>query len=114
MFCKHCGKEIDDKAIVCPYCGVQVAKLPSQESRTNTLAIIGFIFSFFIPIVGLICSILGRKNAAECGGNGHGLATAGIAISIVELALAAVIVVFYILIIVGVIGAAMGGMTVLI
>ena len=36
------------------------------------------------------------------------------AISIVELALAAVIVVFYILIIVGVIGAAMGGMTVLI
>lgn len=88
MFCKHCGKEIDDKAIVCPYCGVQVAKLPSPESRTNTLAIIGFIFSFFIPIVGLICSILGRKNAAECGGNGHGLATAGIVISVIWMILA--------------------------
>ena len=23
MFCKNCGKEIDDKAVVCPYCGVQ-------------------------------------------------------------------------------------------
>ena len=87
MFCKRCGKEIDDKAIVCPYCGVQVAKLYSQAPRTNTLAIIGFIFSFFIPIVGLICSILGRKNAAECGGNGHGLATAGLVISILWIAL---------------------------
>ena len=87
MFCKRCGKEIDDKAIVCPYCGVQVAKLYSQAPRTNTLAIIGFIFSFFIPIVGLICSILGRKNAAECGGNGHGLATAGLVISILWMAL---------------------------
>mgnify|MGYP001623774104 FL=1 len=66
------------------------------------------------PVAGLICSIIGSRNAADCGGNGKGLATAGIAISIVELALAAVIVVFYILIIVGAIGAAMGGMTVLI
>lgn len=46
------------------------------------------LFSFFIPIVGLICSILGRKNAAECGGNGHGLATAGIVISVVWMILA--------------------------
>lgn len=22
MFCKNCGKEIDDKAAVCPHCGV--------------------------------------------------------------------------------------------
>lgn len=24
MFCKNCGKEIDDKAYVCPNCGVKV------------------------------------------------------------------------------------------
>lgn len=113
MYCKNCGKEIDDKAVICPCCGVQVAEVP-KENRTNTLALIGFILAFVVPVAGLICSIIGSRNAADCGGNGKGLATAGIAISIVELALAAVIVVFYILIIVGVIGAAMGGMTVLI
>ena len=91
MFCKNCGKEIDDKAIVCPYCGVQVQSLPTQQNKTNTLAIVGFIFAFFIPIVGLICSILGRNNAAECGGNGRGLPTAGMIISIVWMVLAFVI-----------------------
>lgn len=88
MYCRNCGKVIDDKAIVCPYCGVQVRNLRVQQNTTNTLAIIGFIFSFFIPIVGLICSILGRKNAADYGGNGHGLATAGMIISIVWIVLA--------------------------
>lgn len=91
MYCKNCGKEINDNAVVCPYCGVQVGKLNTQENKTNTLAIVGFIFSFFIPIVGLICSILGRKNAAECGGNGRGLATAGMIISIVWMVLAVII-----------------------
>ena len=87
MFCKNCGKEIDDKAVVCPYCGVQTENLRAQQSKTNVLAIIGFIFSFFLPIVGLICTNLGRKNAAECGGNGHGLATAGLVISILWIVL---------------------------
>lgn len=27
MFCKHCGKEIDDEAVICPNCGVQVGDL---------------------------------------------------------------------------------------
>ena len=24
MFCQNCGKEIDDKAVICPHCGVPV------------------------------------------------------------------------------------------
>ena len=32
MFCKNCGKEIDDKAVVCPYCGVQTENLRAQMS----------------------------------------------------------------------------------
>lgn len=91
MFCKHCGKEIADDAIVCPYCGVQVGALRAAEQKTNVLAIVGFIFSFFVAIVGLICSIIGLKNVPECGGNGKGLATAGIVISIVSMALALII-----------------------
>ena len=94
MFCKNCGKEIDDKAVVCPYCGVQVGEVRQQRSSTNVVAIVGFIFAFLMPLVGLICSIIGKNNVEECGGNGKALATAGIAISIVEIAIALLCVVF--------------------
>ena len=91
MYCKNCGKEIDDKAVVCPYCGVQVGNVAPAQNKTNVLAIVGFIFAFLMPIVGLICSIIGKNKADEYGGNGKGLATAGIIISIVEIALVIVI-----------------------
>ena len=91
MFCKNCGKEIDDRAVVCPYCGVQVGTVAPAENKTNVLAIVGFIFAFIMPIVGLICSIIGRNKAPECGGNGKGLATAGIVISVVWMVLVIII-----------------------
>ena len=89
MFCKNCGKEIDDRAVVCPNCGVQVGTVAPAENKTNVLAIVGFIFAFIMPIVGLICSIIGRNKAPECGGNG--LATAGIVISVVWMVLVIII-----------------------
>lgn len=86
MFCKHCGKEIDNQAVVCPHCGTQIQALAHPKQETNVLAIIGFVLSFCVALAGLICSILGRKKADELGGNGKGLATAGIAIGAVCLA----------------------------
>ncbi len=41
------------------------------------------MLSFFVPIAGLICSILGIKRAPQYGGKGQGLAIAGLVISIV-------------------------------
>ena len=92
MFCHNCGKEIDEKAFICPYCGV-LTDAPKQQSqeKTNILAIIGFVLAFIFPIAGLVCSIIGKNNVEECGGNGHGLATAGMIISIVWMVLAFVI-----------------------
>ena len=90
MFCKNCGKEIDDRAVVCPYCGVQVGGLDAAQEKTNTLAIVGFILSFFIAIAGLVCSIIALKQAPSFGGNGKGLATAGIVISIVAIVIAVI------------------------
>lgn len=87
MFCKNCGKEISDNSVVCPHCGVQVGKLNSEEhSEGNTLAIVGFVFSFLFAIVGLICSILGYNNAKK-GAPYKNLALAGIIISVVSMAL---------------------------
>lgn len=57
MYCPNCGEQIDDKAVVCPKCGVPVnGKRTDPEDAPS----IGFaILSFFIPIVGLILFIVG-------------------------------------------------------
>ena len=90
MFCTNCGKEINDNAAICPYCGVVANKnalsnASSNTNQSNTMAIVGFIFSFFFALVGLICSIIGFKRAPEFGGNGKGIALAGIIISSISI-----------------------------
>ena len=73
MFCKNCGKEISDNAYVCPNCGVKVSGgVKAEEKKTNTLAIVGFILSFFVSIAGLICCIIARKQIAERDEGGAG------------------------------------------
>lgn len=50
-FCKNCGKEIDDAAVVCPNCGVQQEQLKAdQDSGSIGWGILGCC----IPLVGLI------------------------------------------------------------
>ena len=88
MYCKNCGSHLDDRAVVCPNCGVPTGvEQPQQQSGSNTIAIVGFILSFFLPIVGLICSIIGYKNSSQLNGTGKGIALAGIIISSVIMVL---------------------------
>lgn len=72
MYCRNCGKEIDDRAVACPHYGVGTNKYYEQQ-QSNTIATVGFVFSFLIAIVGLICSIIGFTKAPKCGGKGRGL-----------------------------------------
>ena len=85
-FCTNCGNELDDRAIMCPKCGVALTQTTnaSNGSSSNGMAIAGFILSFFIPLLGLIFSIIGLKRSKETN-NGKGLSTAGIIISCVTL-----------------------------
>lgn len=94
MFCNNCGKQVDDGTTFCPYCGKQIGTpaaqpaqpaapaqpAPAQSTDSNTIAIVGFIFSFFGGLIGLICSIIGYVNAKK-GAPHKGLALAGIIIS---------------------------------
>ena len=110
MFCRNCGKELSNEAVVCPYCGVQVNLINDTRQnkgnvqdncqpdgnqqcvsdqgngpKSNVLAVIGFIISFFIPVVGLpigglICSIIAYSKAKHYGAPRKGLALAGIII----------------------------------
>lgn len=94
MFCKNCGHNIDDNAYVCPHCGVRTndanESKPAKDT-SNTIAIVGFVLSFFIAIAGLVCSIIGYKKAKDEGRDYAGLALAGIIISAVSMFLVIII-----------------------
>ena len=85
-FCTNCGNELDDRAIMCQKCGVALTQTTnaSNGSSSNGMAIAGFILSFFIPLLGLIFSIIGLKRSKETN-NGKGLSTAGIIISCITM-----------------------------
>lgn len=63
--------------------------------RYNGVAVAGFILSFFIALAGLICSIIGLKQAKERGEKGRGLAIAGIIISALSIVLSLALVVAF-------------------
>ena len=65
-FCKNCGNQIDDKAVVCPACGVAQAPATTDEG--------GFGWSLLgccVPIAGLILFLIWKdtqpKNAKKAG-----------------------------------------------
>ncbi len=62
---------------------VLVQPTPSDDvGGIDIFALLGFIFAFIFPIAGLVLSIIGL-NRTRSGGRGHGLALAGLIISIV-------------------------------
>jgi len=103
MFCKKCGQEINDNAVICPHCGVATDNYmkPANPSSTNggqklnglalagmICAIVGIIggdYLFCIPsIVGLILSIVGMVKVKELK-SGYGFALAGIIVGAIGL-----------------------------
>lgn len=63
------------------------------KNQTNTLAIVGFILSFFVAIAGLIVSIIGLKKSKEIN-SGKGLSIAGIVISSISMLFSIFIIIF--------------------
>ena len=67
MYCQKCGCDCGENNF-CTKCGNQLtecAVVKTQEPakapvlKSNACAIVGFIFSFFMPLVGLILGIIG-------------------------------------------------------
>lgn len=90
MYCKNCGSEVHEEAVVCTKCGVLLKEINNTKSSNeseNTFGLIGFILSFFIPVVGLILSIIGYKKARDGDAKYKSLALAGIIISAVSIGL---------------------------
>lgn len=64
MYCKKCGAEIDDDAVVCPHCGVPTDNFKKQQNtRPDDAPNAGFaVLGFFFPIIGLILFLVWRES----------------------------------------------------
>ncbi|WP_166984124.1 DUF4190 domain-containing protein [Paramicrobacterium fandaimingii] len=87
-----------------PYGQQPYAAYPPQPG-TNVLAIVAIISAFFIPIAGIICGHIARKQIRETGEQGDGLALTGLIVGYVFTAIIVVVVVIYIIFFVVLLGA---------
>lgn len=73
MFCRNCGKEIDDKASFCIYCGAETG-VKSDEVKSEDSGSFGWsILGCCIPIVGLVLFLVWKDTkpkSAEAAGTG--------------------------------------------
>lgn len=70
------------------------SKETNKVQLTNTMALVGFVMSFFHPTMGLIFSIIGMCQIKNTNEPGKGFALAGIIISAVLLLLVILLYVF--------------------
>lgn len=126
-FCTHCGKEVMDDAVICPNCGCSVQydenpqggaapqntapqpqyRAPAPVDSYSTLSIVGLVLSFFMPLVGLIVSIMAHNEAKNTGSiKSQSMSKAGIIISAIEMGIAVFTVIIYIVIFFVVLGSA--------
>ena len=83
MFCKNCGKEILNEAVICVHCGCSTQEKTvmanSNDAPSTGMAVLGF----FIPLAGLIVWLINKDTKplmAKSAGKG---ALIGFIISIV-------------------------------
>ncbi len=63
MYCKNCGKEIDENAVVCPNCGcarmiiVQPKEENSQDDKKNKIARILYFIGFVLLCIAVVVFI---------------------------------------------------------
>ncbi len=70
MYCKNCGKEINDKAVICVNCGVPtgVSVNPSKSSEGLADDVVpGWLIAvcILIPIAGIIIGIIKCSEGSE-------------------------------------------------
>ncbi len=59
MFCKNCGKEVKDEAVVCVNCGCSLEKKAEVNPEHNeSKAGMGVLFALLFGLIGLLIGIL--------------------------------------------------------
>ena len=92
-YCRSCGAELLDEAVICPKCGVATSEVQAA-SKKNSYATAGFVLSIIslfitmygIPaVLGLIFSIIGLIQCNKGNFSNKKLAVAGIIISAIAI-----------------------------
>src|SRR5688572_9841242 len=69
MYCRFCGKEINDKAVVCTGCGQPVENTEGKAlagDPWSLLVMAGLVaITLFVPPVGLVAGIFGLRDEAK-------------------------------------------------
>ena len=58
MFCKKCGEEINNEAVVCPKCGCSTKQENIDPKFRESKTGIGVLMGLFLGIIGLIIGIV--------------------------------------------------------
>ena len=75
-YCRNCGNEVSDAAIICPKCGCSVDyenkmnfnnQVPTNTESYSVMSILGMVFAFVESLVGLILSIVAYNDAKKTG-----------------------------------------------
>ena len=75
MFCKNCGEQIDDNAVICPKCGCATDNYRANgkaQPAADDAPSAGFsVLCFFFPLIGLILYLIWKDTlplrARSCG-----------------------------------------------
>lgn len=61
-YCMNCGKQLDDRAVICPHCGVPQEKIHIyNDSGSIGWAILGFL----VPVAGLVLFLIWKDERPE-------------------------------------------------
>ena len=60
MFCKKCGQEISDQAVICVNCGCSTQEKPVNAAAGDAPSVGMAILGYFIPLVGFIVWLLNK------------------------------------------------------
>jgi hypothetical protein len=87
MYCKNCGKEIDDKAEICVGCGVRVKDVLVGKKKSRTaemiLGVLGGIFGIFSGIFAVFVGGMGGAFGASGASTITGLGMSAIILGII-------------------------------
>lgn len=73
MYCKNCGRSVDDTSSYCNNCGARIDNKPNADASEDSLSLGFAILGFFIPLVGLILFLIyeeKKPKRAKSAGNG--------------------------------------------
>ena len=57
MFCKKCGKEVNDDAVVCIHCGCAIKEDLQQKGYDEAKTGVGVAMAIFLGLIGLIIGV---------------------------------------------------------